>query len=138
MPTATHLLAVSVVARLPLATFTTGVLVHVEHLTGSYAVAGLASGALAVAQRLGGPLLGLWGAGSLLGGIAAARPGGRARTGTGLALLVAALAAGHVAIAWGADSVVALAILIAVAGSLIARRSPPPTRWSTAQPRRGR
>jgi len=305
MPTAAHLLAVSVVARLPLATFTIGVLVHVEHLTGSYAVAGLAAGALAVAQGLGGPLLGrrvdrrgqtgtlvasalvagaalgglaalpagapvpaivavaavlglatppvsaclrtllpalapapmalrrayavdaaaveltwaagpplvllagaawstgaalaaagavlaiatvlfaaapasrrwrpappaarragalrtpamrtlvvvlagvgvlfgavevgvtsaadalehsaaagpllgLWGAGSLLGGIVAARLGGGARTGPGLAFLLAALAAGHLALAWAADDLVALAILIAVAGSLIA------------------
>lgn len=50
--------AVSVLARLPLATFSIGVLVHVQHLTGSYAAAGVASGALAIAQGLGGPVLG--------------------------------------------------------------------------------
>ena len=34
-----------------------------------------------------GPLLGLWGAGSLAGGVVAARMGGGARTGAGLALV---------------------------------------------------
>ncbi|MBM2620610.1 MFS transporter [Actinoplanes sp. LDG1-06] len=52
------LFSTSVVARLPLATFSIGLLVHVEHLTGSYAAAGSAAGALAVAQGFGGPLLG--------------------------------------------------------------------------------
>ena len=52
------LFTTSVLARLPLATFSIGVLVHVEHLTGSYAAAGVATGALAVAQGIGGPLLG--------------------------------------------------------------------------------
>jgi predicted MFS family arabinose efflux permease len=48
----------AVIARLPLATLTVGVLVHVHHLTGSYGAAGVATGALAVAQGAGGPLLG--------------------------------------------------------------------------------
>jgi MFS family permease len=48
----------AVVARLPLATLTIGVLVHVQHLTGSYAAAGAAAAALAVAQGAGGPALG--------------------------------------------------------------------------------
>lgn len=48
----------SITARLPLATFSIGLLVHVEHLTGSYTAAGLVAGALAVAQGAGGPLLG--------------------------------------------------------------------------------
>ena len=48
----------SVVARLPLATFSIGLLVHAEHLTGSYAAAGAPAGALAIAQGTGGPLLG--------------------------------------------------------------------------------
>jgi predicted MFS family arabinose efflux permease len=52
------LFVTAVVARLPLATFTIGVLVHVQHLTGSYAAAGAASGALAIAQGVGGPALG--------------------------------------------------------------------------------
>ena len=52
------LFSTSVVARLPLATFSIGLLVHAEHLTGSYAAAGAACGALAIAQGTGGPLLG--------------------------------------------------------------------------------
>ena len=42
--------AASIVARLPLAMLTIGMLVHVEHVTGSFAAAGLVSGTLAVAQ----------------------------------------------------------------------------------------
>lgn len=52
------LFTTSVLARLPLAAFSIGVLVHAEHLTGSYAKAGAAAGVLAVAQGAGGPLLG--------------------------------------------------------------------------------
>src|SRR4051794_33932739 len=48
----------AVVARLPLATFSLGILVHVQHLTGSYGVAGAAVGASAIAQAAGGPALG--------------------------------------------------------------------------------
>jgi MFS family permease len=79
----------------------------------------------ATAEGLGGiaaagPLLGLWGAGSLLGGIVVARAGGGARTGTGLALLLAALAASHLALAAATESAVALGAVIVVAGSMIA------------------
>jgi MFS family permease len=49
---------VSVVARLPLAMFGLALLVHTRHLTGSFAVAGLVSGAYAAAVGVGGPLLG--------------------------------------------------------------------------------
>jgi MFS family permease len=52
------LFVTAVVARLPLATFTIGTLVHVQHLTGSYAAAGTAAGALAIGQGVGGPALG--------------------------------------------------------------------------------
>jgi MFS family permease len=52
------LFATAVVARLPLATFSLGTLVHVQHLTGSYAQAGVAVGATAIAQAAGGPALG--------------------------------------------------------------------------------
>ena len=50
--------AASILARLPLAMLTIGLLVHVEHVTGSFAAAGLVSGTLAVAQGAGGPALG--------------------------------------------------------------------------------
>src|SRR5215218_8499121 len=52
------LLALSVLARLPLAMLSIGWLVHVERLTDSFALAGLVAGTLAVAQGIGGPLLG--------------------------------------------------------------------------------
>ena len=82
-------------------------------------------GVAAAASALGstaaaGPLLGIWGAGSLVGGLVAARAGGGARTGTGLALLLAGLAAGHLALAAAAGSVVALAAVLALAGATIA------------------
>jgi hypothetical protein len=50
----TSFFVTAVIARPPLATFTIGVLVHVQHPTGSYA----AAGALAAAQGIGGPALG--------------------------------------------------------------------------------
>lgn len=67
-----------------------------------------------------GPLLGLWGLGGLLGGLAAARAGGGARTGVGLAVLLAALAAGHLVFAVAAGSLIVLGVLIVVAGTMIA------------------
>src|SRR5829696_10343403 len=67
-----------------------------------------------------GPLLGLWGAGGLLGGVAVARAGGGARTGTGLALLLAALAATHLALAAAAGSLIALGAVVVLAGTTIA------------------
>src|SRR6185295_11851747 len=67
-----------------------------------------------------GPLLGLWGLGSLLGGIAASRAGGSAQTGAGLVLLLAGLAAGHLLLAVAAGSLVALAATTVIAGVFIA------------------
>jgi predicted MFS family arabinose efflux permease len=67
-----------------------------------------------------GPLLGLWGVGSLLGGIAATRAGGGARTGAGLALLLAALAGGHMTLPAGMGSTAALAAGLVRAGTMIA------------------
>jgi MFS family permease len=57
-PGALRLFAISIVARLPLAMFSIGLLVHAEHVTGSFAVAGIVTGAYAVALGVGGPLLG--------------------------------------------------------------------------------
>src|SRR6185436_13080704 len=75
----------------------------------------------AAADHLGaaaaaGPLLGVWGAGSLLGGIVIARSG----RSPGLGVLLAALAAGHLALVVGTGSVVALAALLTLAGATIA------------------
>ena len=101
-PGAVRVLAASIVARLPLPMLGIGLLVHVQHLTGSFAAAGLVSGVYAIATGIGGPLLGrlvdrrgqgvVLLAGSLaeaalLGAVAAAPAG------SGLGLLVA-LAAG--------------------------------------------
>jgi MFS family permease len=57
-PGARRLFVVSIVARLPLAMFGIAMLVHAQHLTGSYAAAGIVGGAYAVAIGVGGPLLG--------------------------------------------------------------------------------
>src|SRR4051794_41395663 len=58
MPGARRLFAVSIVARVPVATLSIGLLVHARHVTGSFAAAGLVAGAFAVALGAGGPLLG--------------------------------------------------------------------------------
>jgi MFS family permease len=57
-PGAVRLLGISVIARLPLAMLSIGLLVHAQHLTGSFARAGVVTGAYAVALGVGGPLLG--------------------------------------------------------------------------------
>jgi MFS family permease len=82
-------------------------------------------GVTAAAGSLGhtafaGTLLGLWGVGSLLGGIVAARRGGGASGGRGLAVLLGLLGAGHAALGAATGSIVALAVVITLAGSLVA------------------
>lgn len=57
-PGALRLFAISVVARLPLAMLGIALLVHARHLTGSYAAAGVVTGANAVSLGVGGLLLG--------------------------------------------------------------------------------
>jgi predicted MFS family arabinose efflux permease len=71
-------------------------------------------GVTAAATGAAGPLLGIWGAGSLIGGLVAAR------SGAALPLVLAALAAGHLALAFATGSELALGIVIAFAGSTIA------------------
>jgi MFS family permease len=66
-----------------------------------------------------GPLLGLWGVGSVLGGLVAARVGGAQRP-AGLARILGPLAAGHLALAGAAGSVAGLAAVLVVAGAAIA------------------
>ena len=87
-----------------------GVLVAVGVVFGAVEV-----GVAAAAAGAAGPLLGLWGAGSLVGGIVAAR--GR---GMRLELLLVALAVGHLALAGVAGSVVLLAAVLVIAGATIA------------------
>ena len=57
-PGALRLFAISVLARLPLPTFSIGLLVHTRHLTGSFAAAGLVAGSYGAALGIGGPFLG--------------------------------------------------------------------------------
>jgi MFS family permease len=52
------LFAASILARLPLAMLSIALLVHAEHLTGSFAAAGAVAGIYAAALGVGGPLLG--------------------------------------------------------------------------------
>jgi predicted MFS family arabinose efflux permease len=66
-----------------------------------------------------GPLLALWGIGSLLGGVAAARAGGP-RGVRGLVLVLLALAGTHAVLAAGGESPVALGALLLFAGVGIA------------------
>jgi MFS family permease len=57
-PGALRLFAISVVARLPLAMLSIGLLVHAKHLTDSFAAAGAVDGSYAISLAVGGPLLG--------------------------------------------------------------------------------
>ena len=82
-------------------------------------------GAAAAAAALGssaaaGPLLGLWGLGSLTGGVITARLGGGARGAAGLSLVLAGLAAGHLASVAATGSLVALGAVLLVAGAALA------------------
>lgn len=77
-------------------------------------------GVAAAAGSSAGLLLGLWGVGSLAGGVVATRLGGGAPAGRGFALLVGGLGAGHLALVAGSVSTVVFAVLITVAGSMIA------------------
>ena len=96
------------------------VLAGVGVLFGGFEVAVTAAADALHATAAAGWLVGLWGLGSLLGGVVAARAGGAARTGTGLALLLAALAGGHVVLAGAAGNLVVLGGLTVLAGTMIA------------------
>jgi MFS family permease len=82
-------------------------------------------GVTAAAHALGrtaaaGPLLGLWGVGSLLGGIVATRLAGRSGSSRTLTLLLTALALGHGALILTTGSVLAIGFTITLAGATIA------------------
>ena len=53
-----RLFATSILARLPLAMLSIGLVVHTQHLTGSFAAAGMVTGVYAIGEGVGGPLLG--------------------------------------------------------------------------------
>jgi hypothetical protein len=54
---ARRLFATSVIARLPLAMLSIGLVVHIQHLTGSFGAAVLVTGVYAIAEGVGGPVL---------------------------------------------------------------------------------
>jgi MFS family permease len=96
------------------------VLVAVGVLFGAVEVAVTASTSALGSTAAAGPLLGVWGAGSLVGGLLAARLGGSANGPAGLALVLVALTVGHLALTVAGGSVLALAAVLLVAGAAIA------------------
>jgi predicted MFS family arabinose efflux permease len=95
-------------------------LVALGTLFGAVEVAVAAATETAGSSAAAGPLLGIWGAGSLLGGLLAMRAGGGARSAAGLTLVLGALTAGHSALVPAAGSVLAMAAVLLVAGAAIA------------------
>lgn len=91
-----------------------GVLVGAVEVGAASAAGELGSGTAA------GPLLGLWGLGSLAGGVITARLGGGARSAAGLSLVLAGLAAGHIASVAATGSLVALGAVLLIAGAALA------------------
>jgi hypothetical protein len=96
------------------------VLVAVGVLFGAVEVAVAAAAHASGSPASAGPLLGIWGAGSVVGGLIAARAGGGARGGAGLALILTALAGTHLALAVVANNRVGLVVGLAFAGAAIA------------------
>jgi hypothetical protein len=96
------------------------VLVAVGAIFGAVDVAVTAAASALGDTAAAGPLLGVWGLGSLLGGIVATRLGGAARGVRGLAALVAALAVGHGLLLPSSGSLPAIAAVLLFAGAWIA------------------
>jgi predicted MFS family arabinose efflux permease len=96
------------------------VLTAVGLLFGAVEVAVTAAAAGLGSTATAGPLLALWGAGSLVGGVIATRLGGGAHTARGLALVLGALTAGHLLLIPAAGSAVALGAVLLGAGAAIA------------------
>jgi MFS family permease len=96
------------------------VLVAVGVLFGAVEVAVTAATNALGSTAAAGPLLGVWGAGSLIGGVLASRHGERLHGSAGLALVLVGLTVGHLALTAAAGSVLALAAVLLVAGAAIA------------------
>jgi predicted MFS family arabinose efflux permease len=96
------------------------VLIAVGVLLGADEVAVVAAAKTLDSTTAAAPLLALWGVGSFAGGLLAARLGGGAHTAAGLALVLGALTAGHLALIPAAGSVVALGGVLLFAGATIA------------------
>jgi polyisoprenoid-binding protein YceI len=91
-------------------------LVAVGVLLGADEVAVVAAAKTLNSTTAAAPLLALWGIGSFAGGLLAARLGGGARTSAGLALVLGALTAGHLALIPAAGSVLGLGGVLMLAG----------------------
>src|ERR1700722_8745597 len=96
------------------------VLIAVGVLLGVDEVAVVAAAKTLGSTTAAAPLLALWGVGSFAGGLVAARLGGGARTAAGLALVLAALTAGHLALIPAVGNIVALGGVLLIAGATIA------------------
>jgi MFS family permease len=96
------------------------VLLAVGVLFGAVEIGVAAASSALGATAAAGPLLGVWGVGSLAGGAFAARAAHRGRGGLPLTSLLIALTAAHLALATAAGSVYALAFALFVAGAAIA------------------
>jgi predicted MFS family arabinose efflux permease len=96
------------------------VLVAVGVLFGAVEIAVAAAADALGSTAAAGPLLGVWGAGSLAGGVLAVRLGGGAHGATGLSLMLGALTAGHLCLVLATGSIVALALVLLAAGAAIA------------------
>ena len=96
------------------------VLIAAGVLLGGDEVAVIAAANALESTAAAAPLLALWGAGSFVGGLLTARFGGRARTACGLAFVLAALTAGHLALIPAAGGVVALGGALLLSGGAIA------------------
>jgi MFS family permease len=94
-------------------------LVAVGALFGAVEVAVTAAAAALGSTTAAGPLLGVWGAGSLVGGVLASRLGG-ADSAKGLSVMLVALTAGHLLLIPAAGSLPALGAALFVAGAAIA------------------
>ncbi len=96
------------------------VLVAVGALLGAGEVAVTAAARTLHSTAVAAPLLALWGAGSFIGGALVTRLGGGARGAGGLALLLAVLTAGHLALVPADGSALALGTVLVFAGAAIA------------------
>jgi MFS family permease len=96
------------------------VLIAVGILLGADEVAVTAAAKTLDSTTAAAPLFAVWGAGSFIGGLLVTRFGGGARSAGGLALLLGALTAGHLALIPADGSILALAAALLFAGGAIA------------------
>jgi predicted MFS family arabinose efflux permease len=96
------------------------ILVGVGVLFGAVEVAVTAASETLGHTTAAGPLLALWGAGSLVGGMLVIRVGARAHQVAGLTLMLAAMTLGHLLLTAAAGSILGLGAVLLVAGAAIA------------------